>query len=89
MIEITQIRTKQKKNPDTKTTYYPGETTTEIITEREYNLTTEDKTLKHFRRSGGKEHAERSYTCRGYRVVKLTSTSPSGETKITREYKFK
>ena len=49
MIEITQIRTKQKKNPDTKTTYYPGETTTEIITEREYNLTTDVQAVKNTR----------------------------------------
>ena len=88
-MEITITRTKQKKNPSTKTTYFPGDTTTEQLTEREYNLLTNEDTIKAFRRCGGKEHAERSYTCRGYNIVKLTSTSPSGETKIIREFKFK
>ena len=59
------------------------------ITEREYNLLTNEDTIKAFRRGGGKEHAIRCYTCRGYNIVKLTSTSPSGETRIIREFKFK
>jgi hypothetical protein len=88
-MEITLTRTKQKKNPNTKTTYFNGDTTTEQITEREYNLLTNEDTIKAFRRGGGKEHAIRCYTCRGYNIVKLTSTSPSGETKIIREFKFK
>jgi hypothetical protein len=88
-MEITLTRTKQKKNPNTKTTYFNGDTTTEQITEREYNLLTNEDTIKAFRRCGGKEHAQRSYTCRGYNIVKLTSTSPSRETRIIREFKFK
>jgi len=86
---ITMTRTKQEKNPSTKTTFLPGVTFVEEISEREYNLITKDETLKAFRRAGGKEHAERSYTCRGYNVVKLTSTSPTNQTRITREFKFK
>ena len=41
-----------------------------------------------FRRLGGKEKAIRSYTCDGYKVTKLTSTSPCKTIKVVREFVF-
>jgi len=86
MITITE--TKLSKNPNTKTTYIRDAQKTEEITKREYNLICGDDTLKWFRRLGGSESAQRSYTCAGYVITKLTSTSPDRQNKTIREFKF-
>ena len=41
-----------------------------------------------FRRLGGSETAQRSYTCYGYVIYKLTSSSPDRQTKSVREFNF-
>lgn len=89
MIQITLTETRYIKNPNTKTTYIVESVETSEVTERQHNLTTNDDTVKWFRRLGGKETVQKGYTCAGYVVVKLTSTSPDKETKVVREYKFK
>ena len=88
MESITMHKTELLKNPDTKTTYFIRDEASESITTSQYYNLTKDDTLKWFRRLGGSETAERSYTCRGYNVTKLTSTSPDRETKIIRKFKF-
>ena len=87
-MKITMTRTELEKNPNTKTTYFTKEVETEEITEKAYNRITGDDTLKWFRRLGGTETAQRGYTCRGYNITRLTSTSPDRQTKIIRTFKF-
>ena len=64
----------------------PYSTTTELINETNYHRTTSDETQRFFRRIGGGEHAERSYTKAGYIVTRLTSTNPSKDEKIARHF---
>jgi N-acetyl-anhydromuramyl-L-alanine amidase AmpD len=45
--------------------------------------------ISFFRRLGGSESVQRAYTCYGYKVDKLTSTSPDKQTKVIREFNFK
>jgi len=89
MIQITLTETRLTKNPNTKTTYIVDSVETNVVTEKQHSLTTSDNAIKWFRRIGGKETLQRSYTCAGYVVTKLISTSPDKETKVIREYKFK
>ena len=88
MIIILETKTKQAKNPNTKTTYYNTEVKNSLLSEREYNLTTNEDTLKWFRNLGGSESAQRGYTCFGYVIYKLISASPDRQNKTIREYKF-
>lgn len=76
------------KNPNTKTTYIVEEEKTEEITREQYKNITSDETLEWFRNIGGTETAARRYTCRGYNITRLTSTSPDRQTKIIRQFKF-
>ena len=89
MYTIELTTTKLVKNPNTKTTYIVESKEVETITDKEHNLITCDNTVKWFRRLGGSESLQRSYTCAGYKVYKLTSTSPDKQNKIVREFKFK
>lgn len=87
-MQIEMLKIKLVKNPNTKTTYLEESRGVEEITETQYKNICSDDTLKWFRRLGGSESAERGYTCRGYRVVKLISTSPNKQLKTIREFKF-
>ena len=89
MYTIELTTTKQVKNPNTKTTYLTESKEVTTITDKEYHLITNDDTVKWFRRLGGSESLQRTYTCAGYKVYKLTSTSPDRQNKIIREFKFK
>lgn len=86
---ITMTKTNLVKNPNTKTTYVEVEKETSTILEYEYNNIVDDKTVKWFRRLGGKETITKAYTCNGYCVVKLVSTSPDKQNKTVREFNFK
>ena len=86
---ITLTETRLTKNPNTKTTYIVDSIEVSTVTERQHSLTTCDDTVKWFRRIGGKETVQRSYTNAGYLVTKLISTSPDKQTKVVREYEFK
>ncbi len=59
------------------------------ISEKEYNLLTNNDTLKFFRRLGGTETVRKTYTCKGLVITKLISTSPDKEIKVVREFNFK
>jgi hypothetical protein len=85
---ITLTKTNLYKNPNTKTTYIQEEQTSEEITAQEYRNITSADTLKFFRRLGGTESAQYSYTCDGYTITFLTSTSPDKQNKTIREFKF-
>ena len=85
---IIETKTKQVKNPLTKTTYITQSIEKSLLTEREYNLTVNDDTLSWFRRLGGTETAQRSHTSYGYKCYKLTSTSPNRQDKTIREFQF-
>lgn len=86
---ITLTETRLTKNPNTKTTYIVERIEVSTVTERQHKLTTCEDTVKWFRRIGGKETVQRSYTNAGYLVTKLISTSPDKQTKIIREFNFK
>ena len=84
---ITLTETRLTKNPNT--TYIVDSKKIETVTEKQHRLTTCNDTVKWFRRLGGSETVQRSYTSAGYLVTKLTSLSPDRQTKVIREYKFK
>ena len=86
--KIILTETRLVKNPNTKTTYIVESKEVTEVTERQHYLTTNDDTVKWFRRLGGSESLERSYTNQGYKVTKLISTSPDKQNKVIREYKF-
>ena len=82
-------KTSLVKNPNTKTTYIVEGEKTEQITKENYNNITSKETQKWFRRLGGSETAQRSYTCRGYLITRLTSVSPDRQNKSIYQFKFK
>ena len=57
---------------------------TKTIDEERYNNMTSKETIKYFRSLGGTEKATR----KGGRVTRLVSTSPSGELRTIRSFKF-
>lgn len=65
-----------KKKPDT--------TEKKRITPEYYRNITEPKSLQFFRRLGGTERAERTYTPMGYVITRLLSTSPGKRYRIER-----
>ena len=82
-LKITYTEKHQELNQETNkfiTTYtYSG-----VLTELKYNNMTSKETIKFFRGLGGTERVTR----KGGRVVKLVSTSPSGELRTVRTFKF-
>lgn len=88
MEQITMTQTRLRKKPSTKTTFETLNKTTEVIPRERYEFITKPDTLAWFRFVGGTETAERSYTCRGYNITRLTSTSPDKQIKVIREFKF-
>ena len=88
-MQITMTKTSLVKNPNTKTTYIVEGEKTEQITKENYNNITSKETQQWFRRLGGSETAQRSYTCRGYLITRLTSVSPDRQNKSIYQFKFK
>ena len=88
MEKIVMTKTDLTKNPNTKTTYLVDKEVTKEITPTRYRNLTSNDTLKWFRRLGGSETAQKSYTCRGYTITTLTSTSPNKQRKTIRQFKF-
>lgn len=66
----------------------PDEVVTESVTMDNVIKATADDTLSFFRRLGGYEGLEKSYTSRGYLPWKLTSISPDRSIKRVREYTY-
>tara|TARA_R110002020_G_scaffold375787_1_gene586982 strand:- start:3831 stop:4097 length:267 start_codon:yes stop_codon:yes gene_type:complete len=87
-MKIKMTKQEYQKIKNTKTSYKLTSNTIEDIDNTTYGRITKDETLKWFRRLGGSETAQRSYTCRGYNITKLISTSPDKQTKIIRTFQF-
>lgn len=71
----------------------PDETRTETMPWRDrgedvHRKITCSDTLRWFRRLGGSETAERSYTPVGYIVTRLTSTNPDRTVRIVRKFRI-
>ena len=79
---------KQVKKAGTKTVWETINDHNEEIDIRIYGLLSDKRTMKSFRSMGGSEYAEMGYTCNGYKLVRLTSTSPNKERRIIREFDF-
>ena len=88
-MNIIMTKTSLIKNPNTKTTYIVEDEKTKQITKQHYENITSKQTQKWFRRLGGSETAQRSYTSRGYLITKLTSVSPNKQNKSIYTFKFK
>ena len=69
-----------------KVTYKQVSEEVTTIDGNQYNLII--SSCNAFRRLGGSETITRSYTCRGYNVVKLVSKSPSRAIKVVRQFEF-
>jgi hypothetical protein len=89
MISITLTTKVYNKKANTKTAYSLESTEVEVISQKTHSLITNNDTCKWFRRLGGLESVVRGYTCDGYKVTKLTSTSPDRQIKKVREFSFK
>jgi len=88
MYQIILTQKNYTKNPNTKTTYLLESEEQREIKEKEHDLLTNDKVCKSFRSAGGSESKIHNYTCKGYKVVKLTSTSPDKTKKTVRNFEF-
>jgi translation initiation factor 2B subunit (eIF-2B alpha/beta/delta family) len=82
------VRTTTKLTPKAKTTWNVESIEKELCSESEHHNATNNDTIKFFKRLGGKESVTRLYTSAGYVVTKIVSTSPDGENRTIREYKF-
>ena len=82
--ELTRIEYVLKEG--TETVYIETEREVYQIPEHHYNNIVDG--MRFFRRLGGTETATRSYTSRGFKVVKLVSKSPDRQTKIVRTFNF-
>ena len=89
MYTIIETKTKLEKKAGTKNAYKEVSKEVTEVTELQHELATNEDAIKWFRRLGGSETVQRSYTSAGYLVTKLTSLSPDRQTKVIREYKFK
>lgn len=76
------------KKQGTKNAWKVDEVENEKIDLSTHERITGKDTLQWFRRWGGSETAQRSYTYQGYKVTRLISTSPAKDKKIVREFKF-
>lgn len=84
---ITETRTNYYKKPGTKGVWV--EASSERTEVSEQHCSRIDESCGYFRRLGGTETVTRNYTSRGYRIVKLVSTSPDKSIRIIREYEIK
>ena len=89
MLHITMVQKTYNKKQGFKNAYALIETETSEINEQTHKNITSEETCKWFRRLGGSETVQREYTCIGYKVTKLISTSPNKEIKRVREFTFK
>ena len=76
-MSIKMTREYQRKKAGTKTVWETYKTEGRDISEQEHKNMVE--AAPWFRRLGGSESLQRSYTRRGYKVVRLISTRPDKE----------
>ena len=83
-IEMTEQTYTKKEG--TKNAYSLVCEKTETISDQNYRNIVE--AAPYFRRLGGSEYMERSYTCAGYNVTRSISKSPDRYTKVVRSFRF-
>lgn len=88
MFKITVSTTKQVKKSGTKTVWEIAEQFETIFNRKEYDNCTNKDTVSFFRRFGGTETVTKNYTCMGYVVTKIVSTSPDKQSRTIREFTF-
>ena len=86
MLQIKLITEKYELKKGRKTVFEIKETETKIVDLKTHKMIVDASPL--FKRMGGSEVLERSYTCAGYVVTKITSKSPDGDVKTVRKFKF-
>jgi hypothetical protein len=85
-MKITFTKEHQEKKPGTKTVWVTMETETGEMDWGQYQNFVNAASF--FRRLGGSCYQQKSYTCRGYNVVKDINTAPSGEIRSITKFKF-
>jgi hypothetical protein len=80
---------RQRRKPGTKTVFETYESTRKELSQEEYNNVTDKRTMQWFRRLGGAETAQRSYTNAGYIITRMISRSPDREIKVIRDFSVK
>ena len=78
--------TRQKHKAGTKTVFETTGESARAIDQTEFDNMTAPDCLKFFRRLGGSEYVERSYTSAGYIVTRLISRSPERDIKVIRTF---
>lgn len=86
MIQITLTKTSFEKKEGTKTVWIETEKETRIVNRDFYRNAVDS--VGFFRRLGGSETLQYSYTCDGYKCTKLISTSPDKQVKKVYEFTF-
>ncbi len=74
------------KKAGTKTVWLTEKTENKEIDETQYNNIVNSSPF--FRRLGGSEHHEKNYTCAGYLVTKIISTSPDRQKRSVYTFDF-
>ena len=87
-MKVTMKKERLEKKPNTKNSFFLVETEEKQIEYSVYKNIVSNDTLKWFRRLGGSETAQRSYTCRGYMVTRLISRNPDRSVKVIRTFTF-
>lgn len=72
--------------PGTKTAYALDKVEEDEFTEHQYDNYVDAAPF--FRRLGGSEYVERSYTCQGYKAFRITSKSPDRQEKRVARFYF-
>ena len=83
----TEIKETYQLKDGTKTVWELVETRENELNELGYRNCID--ACKFFRRLGGSEYCEKSYTSQGYLVTRLVSRSPDRLTKIVRHFTFR
>jgi hypothetical protein len=84
---FTTVKTSRfVKKEGTKTAWKLIDTNTQELTLEQYRNCVNASPF--FRRLGGSEHVVRNYTCAGYLVVRIQSTSPDKQQRTVREFSF-
>ena len=76
----------QEKKSGTKTVWQTTKTETKAITETQYNNIV--NAAPFFRHLGGSETLQKTYTCRGYKVYQMFSTSPDKKSRNVRTFDY-
>jgi len=85
-MKIKMTREYQRRKPNTKTVWETYKTEGRNITEEEHDGMV--RAAPWFRRLGGSESLQRSYTRQGYKVVQIISTRPDKQERRVFRFDF-